>query len=1001
MTNQGGRVQKSYDPEAIRQRFQEADHPGQWRSLEELAKTANFQDWLKYEFPAGADQWVDSITRRGFLKLMAASLGLAGLTACVRYPEEKIVPYVDPPEGMTVGVPQYYASAAVHDGYAFGVLVESHEGRPTKVEGNPDHPASSGATDIFAQASVLDVYDPDRAQVITYRGQIKTWADFTVDVGRLLEAQQRSQGAGFRLLTGTITSPTLAEQIAQFLNAFPKATWHQYQPVNRDGSVEGSRMAFGRPVAAQVHFDQADVILALDSDFLSEGPERVRYTRDFTERRKVRSDQTDMNRLYVAEPSPTLTGMMADHRLRIQASQVDGLCRSIADQLGLEIDLPSGLSAETTDWARVVADDLRASAGRAVVMVGRGQPAAVHALVHAINDALGAPGHSLSYTEPPEAAPAVQAESLDQLTGAMLSGGVDALVVLGTNPIYATPADVDFKAALGKVGFKAYLGAYPDETAALCDWHIPSAHVLESWSDACAFDGTITILQPLIEPLYAGKSPHEILALLLGESETTAHDVVRAYWQSRAPLGEDFELFWRRSLHDGFVAGSSLPAVTPTLADPLGGAPKSAPVSTVQDLEIVFRPDPSVWDGASANNGWLQELPKPLTKLTWENVAWVAPATAAQMGLDNGEVVELEYQGRNVRAPVWVMPGQVPGSVTVFLGYGRQLAGRVGQGIGYSAYELRTSASPWFGGGLTMHSTGDHEILASTQDHHSMEGRNLARVETLDAFTSGKIEPEEPQTEKPSLYNAFTYDKGYAWGMAIDLSACTGCNACIAACVAENNIPVVGKEQVKIGREMQWLRVDSYFAGDPDNPEVLHQAVPCMQCENAPCEVVCPVGATVHTAEGLNDMVYNRCVGTRYCSNNCPYKVRHFNFLQFSDQTTESLKMVRNPDVTVRSRGVMEKCTYCVQRISHTRIQAEEEGREIEDGEIQTACQQACPAQAITFGNINDQNSQVAYLKGQVHNYTLLAELNTRPRTTYLYRLKNPNPELAKLETSA
>jgi MoCo/4Fe-4S cofactor protein with predicted Tat translocation signal len=1001
MTRRGGQVEKSFNPDAIRQRFQKADDPGQWRSLEELAKTANFQEWLKYEFPAGADQWVDSVTRRGFLKLMAASLGLAGLTACVRYPEEKIVPYVDQPQGMTPGIPQFYASAVLQDGYANGVLVESHEGRPTKMEGNPDHPASLGATDIFGQASVLDLYDPDRAQVITFGDQIKTWSDFTSEIEHQLHGQEGTQGAKIRLLTGTVTSPTLADQIGQFLSAYPNATWHQYQPVTRDSILEGARLAFGRAVATRIDFSQADVILSLDADFLAEGPERVRYARDFAARRKVREGQTDMNRLYVAEPSPTLTGSMADHRLPLQAARMDGLARAVAKELGLDIGVPADLPAQAARWASRVAADLKSASGRAVVLAGRGQPAEVHALVHAINHALGAVGTGVTYSDPVEAAPEVQSKSLQDLVSAIKDGQVEFLVVIGVNPAYTAPADLNFADVVKDVPFKVYQGLYVDETAALADWYIPAAHPLETWSDARAYDGTTTVVQPLIEPLYSGKSEHELLASMTGQADATSHDIVKAYWQANSPEGADFERFWRQSLHDGMVAGSALPAIEVSLQDGRGGVSKAPSADTVQDLEIVFRPDPTIWDGASSNNGWLQELPKPMTKITWDNSAWVAPATADQMGLDNEHVVELSYQGRKVRAPVWVMPGQAPGTVTVFLGYGRELAGRVGQGIGYNAYQLRTTAQPWFDSGLKMRDTGDRYTLATTQNHHTMEGRDLVRVDDLTAFTSGQIQPEEPQTDKPSLYNQFSYEDGYAWGMSIDLSACTGCNACVAACVAENNIPVVGKEQVAIGREMQWLRVDSYFAGSPETPEIYNQAVPCMQCENAPCEVVCPVGATVHSAEGLNDMVYNRCIGTRYCSNNCPYKVRRFNFLQFADETTESLKMVRNPDVTVRSRGVMEKCTYCTQRITKTRIKAEEEGREVMDGEIQTACQQACPTQAITFGNINDDQSRVAGLKAQKHNYTLLAELNTRPRTTYLYKFRNANPKMAKLDGSA
>jgi molybdopterin-containing oxidoreductase family iron-sulfur binding subunit len=645
------------------------------------------------------------------------------------------------------------------------------------------------------------------------------------------------------------------------------------------------------------------------------------------------------------------------------------------------------------DRLGAIARDLQAHRGTSLVLAGDHQPAGVHALAHAINDALGNVGQTVLYLDPVMANPANQTESLRELAAAMAAGQVELLLILGGNPAFTAPADLNFAGALDQVNFRVHLSLYDDETSERCHWRLPESHYLEAWGDARAYDGSLTIIQPLIEPLYDSRSAHQVLAMLLGQVDSSDHDLVRAYWESQNSAG-DFDQFWQTTLFNGLVAGTALAPKSVSLQPEFD---QPGPTQTVgaEDLEIIFRPDPSIWDGRFANNGWLQELPKPLTKLTWDNAALLSPATAANLGLANEEVLELQYQGRAVRAPVWIMPGHSEGSVTVYLGYGRTRAGRVGTGTGFNAYALRTTDTPWFGPGLSIVKTGERYSLASTQSHQSIEGRNLIRAGTVDQFQADPdfVRKLDPHVENISLYPQVEYDD-YAWGMAVDLSTCTGCNACVVACQAENNIPIVGKEQVIMGREMHWLRLDRYYEGDLDNPDTHHQPVLCMHCENAPCEVVCPVGATLHDQEGLNVMVYNRCIGTRYCSNNCPYKVRRFNFLQFTDLETESLKLQRNPEVTVRSRGVMEKCTYCVQRISAARITAKGEGREIRDGEVVTACQEVCPAQAIVFGNINDPTSQVAQLKASSLNYGLLTELNTHPRTTYLARLRNPNPEL-------
>ena len=985
---------------AIRERMASVQGQEYWRSLEELADTEEFQALLHREFPENASDWMDPVSRRGFLQLMGASLALAGLSACSVSPaptDEQIVPYVKAPEEIVPGKPLFFATAMSLCGYATGLLVESHEGRPTKVEGNPRHPASLGATDVFAQASVLSLYDPDRSQAIMKAGQIGSWSAFLAEVRLALDTQRSTQGSGIRILTETVTSPTLASQVRALLAMFPSAKWHQYEPAGRDNVRLGARLAFGEFVETHYQLDKADVILALDSDFLTAGPGCLRYARDFTERRRPQAKDARMNRLYVVESSPTCTGTMADHRLALRSSEVESFARAIAQGLGLlgGAGEPAA-SGPQAKWIEAVARDLQRHRGTSLVLVGDAQPPTVHALAHAMNQALGNVGNAVIYTDPVEASPVEQMASLAELVQDMDAGKVNVLVILGGNPVFTAPADLKFADRLAKVGFRVHLSLYEDETSQLCHWHIPEAHYLESWSDARAYDGTVTILQPLIAPLYGGKSGHELVAALMGASDKSGYDILREYWQARSKT-QNFELFWRTALHDGVVAGTAMPPKSLSLKKGIGETEKRG-TEERGALEIVFRADPTIWDGRFANNGWLQELPKPLSKLTWDNAALVSPATAERLGLATGDVVELEVGGRTARAPIWIMPGQAADSVTVHFGYGRTRAGKVGTGTGFNAYAMRTVAAPWSVPGVKLSKVGAQYPLSTTQTHYRMEGRNLVRAGTLAEFQKNPEFAREMSEEPPpglSLYPGFKYE-GYAWGMAIDLNACTGCNACVVACQSENNSPIVGKDQVARGREMHWLRIDRYYSGELDAPEIHHEPVMCQHCENAPCEAVCPVAATNHSAEGLNDMVYNRCVGTRYCSNNCPYKVRRFNFLAYQDYYTPSLKLMRNPNVTVRSRGVMEKCTYCVQRINAAKLEAEKEDRQVRDGEILTACQQACPTRAIIFGNINDQGSQVAKLKAEPRSYGILTDLNTRPRTSYLAKVRNPNPEIEK-----
>jgi molybdopterin-containing oxidoreductase family iron-sulfur binding subunit len=930
-----------------------------------------------------------------------------------------------------------------------GLLVESHMGRPTKVEGNPSHPGSLGAADVFAQASVLTLYDPDRSQVPVHLGRVASWDAFLAAIENKLNEHRSTGGVGLRLLTETITSPTLAAQIRDFLTLYPAAKWHQYEPCAPDGPREGARLAFGEYVSTIYRFDRAEAVLALDADFLASGPGSIRYARDFADKRRVVGAHSQMNRLYAVESVLSSTGAMADHRWPMRSCEVESFARAVAEALGIEAwrgrlaHEPQGqepVPSEVKDgqstsfkvsvaWVQALVRDLQNHRGSSIVIAGEQQPPIVHAVAHAMNHALGNIGKTVVYTAPLEAQPVNEMQSLRDLVEDIKSGQVQTLVILGANPVFTSPADLEFAKHLLTVDLRVHLGLYEDETAELCHWHLPEAHYLESWGDTRAYDGTVSIIQPLIAPLYNGKSVYELVAVLQGRPDRSGYGTVRDYWRNHPPAGQgatsNFEALWETWLNEGIIAGTALPPQPVSLKE---GLVAGAPVSDLEasdnaglkagatgrflgGLEIAFRPDPSVWDGRFANNGWLQELPRPFTKLTWDNAALVSPATAQRLGLNREDVVKLTFEGRELEAPVLITPGHADDSITLHLGYGRRRAGRVGSGVGVNAYVIRPSNKPWFGLGLQIQKTGDRHHLVTTQDSHLINQnghllddeseaafkRDLVRVATLEEFRKDPnfaADPPEQTTKAASLYPPYNYKEGYQWGLSVDLNSCIGCNACIVACDAENNIPVVGSTQVDNGRDMAWIRVDTYYRGSLDNPETYNEVVMCMHCENAPCEYVCPVGATVHSPEGLNLMVYNRCVGTRYCSNNCPYKVRRFNFLLFSDWTTPSLYALRNPDVSVRSRGVMEKCTYCVQRIQEVKIKAEREDRAIQDGEILTACQQTCPTQAIVFGNINDPNSRVSKLKAQSRQYGLLRDLNTRPRTTYLARLRNPNPEI-------
>jgi len=989
--------------------------PQYWRCLEELAQTDEFVEMLHREFPRQASIWPESASRRDFLKLMTASMALAGLSACVKQPLQPIVPYVRQPNEVTLGIPLFFASAMPFGAYAAPVLVESHEGRPTKVEGNPEHPASLGGSCVFSQASILDMYDPDRAQTITYLGGLSTWSDFTVALKGALNSQKAIQGAGLRILSSPTSSPTMASLMDQVQAAFPQSKWIQWEPVNRDNVNAGSKLAFGEYVETRYDFSKADVILSLDSDFLSSVyPGFLYYARQFAARR-VPDQSGKMSRFYSIQSTPTGTSGKADDRLPVRASEIEGIARAIAAGVGAGGSGGANLPPEQQKFVAAVVKDLQADKGRAVVVPGDNQPPAVHALVQAINHALGAHGNTVIFTETVMVRPVDQTAALKGLVGEMNDGKVDLLIVMGSNPVYGAPVNFGFYDAMNKVPLRIQHSLYNDETTELVHWHINGTHYLEEWGDVRAFDGTASIVQPLIAPLYNGKSAYEFVSALVGSSETAGYDLVRKTWQDRIK-GGDFETAWRKALNDGFIANTALPAKTVT---PKGGDIPAATIVGANAMEVIFRPDPLIFDGSRANNAWLQETPKPVMNFCWDNGVLISPNQAKKSGLETGDIVEIDVNGRKVNGPIWPQPGHPDNAITVFLGYGRTKSGNVGgfvgrggELVGFDGYKLRSSDAPSFAE-VTIKKVGSGFGFAHPQGFQyidfsdlprdksdPLEARHIVRKATLEDFLKDpKFAQEEVEKPEPemTLYPNYQYTE-LKWGMAIDMNKCIGCKTCIVACQAENNIPVVGKEQTMRGRQMQWLRVDVYYEGGTENPNMFYQPVPCMQCENAPCEVVCPVGATVHSTEGLNDMIYNRCVGTRYCSNNCPYKVRRFNFLLWQDWGTPQFKMMRNPEVSVRSRGVMEKCTYCIQRIANGRIAAERENRWPRDGEIVTACQQACPAGAIYFGNLNDPNSQVSKIKRQQRNYQLLDDLNTRPRTSYLAVVVNRNPDIEQPE---
>ncbi|MFL5354232.1 TAT-variant-translocated molybdopterin oxidoreductase [Archangium sp.] len=980
-----------------------AERPRAWRSLESLH---NPPEHAAREFPPGATEPPQGLDRRRFLKLAGTTAALAGLAACKR-PAEKVMPYTYQPPDVTPGVPNAYATAWMHEGYAAGLVVTSWEGRPTKVEGNPDHPASLGATNHLAQALLVDLYDPARTRGVKQRGTVRSFQTYLEQQREHARRLEATGGEGLWLLLEPSSSPTRRELVERIRQRYPRARVETYHALPRDNVYEGARLAFGRPLETRVRYDEARVVLSLDSDFLTQGPFALREARELIQSRTP--DRDTMSRLYVAESHYSVTGMNADHRFRLRPSEVERFALAVLGEVARQAGDKAVLSRfrgvelawpEKAKEARAVAADLLRNGDRSVVVAGPRQPPRVHAVAHLLNEALGSQRRLITLHEPGVDAVRSGPEVLRELSEAASAGRVDTLVVTAFDPVSTAPVGVTPGAAVSAVPNSVYLAFREDDTAKQSEWVLPAAHVLESWGDARAVDGTVSILQPLIQPLFQGVTELDVLAPFAGVAERTAYELVKGHHaRQRGGGGALFEDAWDQWLAVGTIPDTAAPAVTATLdAGAVEESVRAFAGKASQGLELNLVPGYKVHDGRFFHNPWLQELPDPLTMLAWGNAALVSPRTAERLKLEPRGKVKLTLRGRWLEAPVFVLPGHADDTVTLELGWGREWLDddteKLGV-LGVNAYLLRHVDAPWFADGLQVEKVEGKGGLATSQEHWSMEGREIAIQDTLEDFEKKKphyLEHLKGDVEK--LYDPFKYDEPYQWAMGVDLNRCIGCGACTVACQAENNIPVVGPEQVKRGREMHWLRVDRYFEGSPDEPHAIPQPMMCQHCEAAPCEYVCPVNATVHSDEGLNEMVYNRCVGTRYCSNNCPYKVRRFNYLDYHPKQGELDKLRYNPDVTVRSRGVMEKCTYCVQRIERARIESRKARLPIDTDSLQSACAQVCPTEAIVFGSLHAVGSEVFRRHRDVRHYAVLHELGTRPRTAYLARIKNPNPEL-------
>jgi MoCo/4Fe-4S cofactor protein with predicted Tat translocation signal len=944
-----------------------------WSSLEELIDEDGFREWLVAEFPA-ASAMLDDAGRRQFLKLIGASLLLGGLAGCGETRSDQALPYVNQPENTFPGVPRYYATAVLFEGYAQPVVATTYSGRPTKLDGNPGHLVTRGASDPFMQSAIFALYDPERSKIPTHQGDASTWAAFTRDLGSQRAKWRERNGEGLRVLTGAITSPTLIRQMQDLAQQFPRMRWHRFEPVGAARQDEAMMSAFGRPIIPHFRLDRCDVIVCLDHDLLGPGAHQVPHAMAWAQRRGEAAPGQGRGRLHVAESIPTLTGTVASTRLPCDASRLNVLAQAIGARFALAGWTMPALRPPEQTWLDHAVDEIQRHRGSSLLAVGPHLDPQWQTIAPIINERLGNAGNTVWYSEP--IGPVTdEASSLGALTTDMAAGAVDTLIILDANPAYASSGEIGFVDLLARVPHRIHAGSHRDETAQLCSWHLPMSHPLESWGDARAVDGAVTIVQPVVAPLYDSRCTHQIVDMLSGATDASAYAAVRTTWQLN--FGDAYADRWSRSLHDGFVADtqaqplsiSAMAPPAPVSANPLDG-----------EIDIVFRPDPTIWDGRFANVAWLQELPKPLTKITWDNVIAIGPGLPFARGLSNGDLAEVAVGKRRLRGPIWIVPGQAPQTIALNFGYGKRAGGEIAQGAGYDAYAVQPDPAAFMARGRIDRVAGSY-VIATMQAHHRMDGFDLVR----------EVTAKNPRTPSPKEMHTFYPDwntdpaAAHAWGMVIDLDLCIGCNACISACNVENNVPVVGKDQVSRGREMLWLRVDRYYSGDVENPRSFFQPVPCMHCEKAPCEMGCPVHATAHSPDGINQMVYNRCIGTRTCSSYCPYKVRRFNWYDYRSFTNAE-QAAKNPDVTVRSRGVMEKCTYCTQRIQAAQVAADKDRRALGRDEVVTACQQACPTKAIVFGDLADNDSAVAERRRSGRHYVLLEQLGTRPRTTYLAR---------------